>query len=280
MAVNAAKQFLTKYPLARGMLAYSITWPTGCLIQQTIDGKRWGKYWCTQFAVFCFLRVTLKLILIGRYPFLQQQQNLSISSSSLTPFPFPPLLPKSNLPKLKETFDWTRCAQFSLYGTYFVAPTMYTWIKFMSKLFPKNNWRTAIMRTALEQTSYGPAATASFFFIFSLIEKKTVEESKQEVRDKFWPTYKVSDPAHSVAHAESLLLAKGKSHLCESWIKQLTEIHLLHLHTDGHVLLVNRTDTKLHIHCRTKPSTDDQFIRLGVDNIFGLRETKVSAKHE
>lgn len=62
----------------------------------------------------------------------------------------------------------------------------------MGKVFPINNFRTAVLRTIVEQLSYGPAATASFFFIFSLIEKKTIEESKQEVREKFWPTFKVS----------------------------------------------------------------------------------------
>lgn len=53
------------------------------------------------------------------------------------------------------------------------------------------------MKTVLEQLSYGPLATASFFFIISLMEHKTVEESKQEVVDKFWPTYKVQ---HSLVH--------------------------------------------------------------------------------
>lgn len=48
------------------------------------------------------------------------------------------------------------------------------------------------MKTLLEQVSYGPTATASFFFIISLLDHKTVEESKQEVKDKFWPTYKVN----------------------------------------------------------------------------------------
>lgn len=47
------------------------------------------------------------------------------------------------------------------------------------------------MKTLVEQVSYGPAATASFFFIMSLMENKTIEESKQEVLNKFWPTYKV-----------------------------------------------------------------------------------------
>lgn len=44
MAFSSVRHFLTKYPLARGMLAYSITWPTGNIIQQTMDGKRWGKF--------------------------------------------------------------------------------------------------------------------------------------------------------------------------------------------------------------------------------------------
>lgn len=34
---------MLKHPLAKGMLAYTILWPTGCLIQQTMSGKRWGK---------------------------------------------------------------------------------------------------------------------------------------------------------------------------------------------------------------------------------------------
>lgn len=42
MALSSAKHILTKYPLAKGMLFYVITWPTGNIIQQTIDGKRWG----------------------------------------------------------------------------------------------------------------------------------------------------------------------------------------------------------------------------------------------
>lgn len=42
MATNSIRLFLGRHPIARGMLAYSITWPTGNIIQQTMDGKRWG----------------------------------------------------------------------------------------------------------------------------------------------------------------------------------------------------------------------------------------------
>lgn len=54
MAVVAVKHFFTKYPMARGVLAYSITWPTGNLIQQSIAGKRLGKY-DTRIQLFCCL---------------------------------------------------------------------------------------------------------------------------------------------------------------------------------------------------------------------------------
>ncbi|XP_031635633.1 mpv17-like protein [Contarinia nasturtii] len=131
MALSTAKHFFTKYPLARGMLAYSITWPTGNLIQQTIDGKKW------------------------------------------------------------DTYNWNKCLQFALYGSLYVAPSLFGWIKLSSKIWPVSNFRTAIMKTVTEQLSYGPLATASFFFILSLMDHKTVEESKQEVCEKFWPTYKI-----------------------------------------------------------------------------------------
>lgn len=47
------------------------------------------------------------------------------------------------------------------------------------------------MKTVLEQLTYGPVLTTSFFFFMGLMDKKTIEESTEEVRNKFWPTYKV-----------------------------------------------------------------------------------------
>lgn len=90
-----------------------------------------------------------------------------------------------------DTYDWRKCVQFALYGSLYVAPTLYGWVKFTSRLWPVMNVQSAIKKTILEQLSYGPTVTATFFFIISLLDHKTVEESKQEVRDKFWPTYKV-----------------------------------------------------------------------------------------
>lgn len=132
MALSTAKQIIKKYPIVKAMLAYSVTWPCGNVIQQTMDGKRWN------------------------------------------------------------TYDWSKCAQFALYGSLYVAPSLYGWVKLTSRIWPASNFRTAIMKTMLEQLSFGPFATASFFFVMSLMEHKSVDESKQEVADKFWPTYKVN----------------------------------------------------------------------------------------
>ncbi|KAH8415351.1 hypothetical protein KR222_004973 [Zaprionus bogoriensis] len=35
---------VTRYPIARGMISYSLIWPTGSLIQQTFEGKKRGDY--------------------------------------------------------------------------------------------------------------------------------------------------------------------------------------------------------------------------------------------
>lgn len=90
-----------------------------------------------------------------------------------------------------DTYDWKKCAKFSLYGSLYVAPTLYAWVKLTSFVFPVSNFRTGIAKAVLEQFSYGPAATASFFFFMSLLDNKTIDESKEEVRQKFLPTMKV-----------------------------------------------------------------------------------------
>lgn len=81
--------------------------------------------------------------------------------------------------------------KFALYGGVFVAPTLYGFVKITSRIWPGTDIRTAMIKTAIEQVSYGPFALTSFFFIMSIMDHKTVEDSKQEVVDKFWPAYKV-----------------------------------------------------------------------------------------
>lgn len=55
---NVAK-ILAKYPVTRGMLSYSIIWPTANFVQQTMSGANWETYdfkKCLRFGMFgCFI---------------------------------------------------------------------------------------------------------------------------------------------------------------------------------------------------------------------------------
>lgn len=130
--LSKIKVLATKYPMIRGMVSYSLIWPTSSIIQQSIEGKTWGSY------------------------------------------------------------DWWRCLRFSLYGGLFVAPTLYGWVKISSAMWPVTSFRTAVIKAAVEQISYTPAAMTCFFFIMSLLEMKTAREALAEVRNKVPPTYKVA----------------------------------------------------------------------------------------
>ncbi|XP_043273280.1 mpv17-like protein [Venturia canescens] len=90
-----------------------------------------------------------------------------------------------------KELNYTQAFRFSLYGGFFVAPTLYAWLKCASYLWPKSNLRSAITKALVEQVTYGPAAMCCFFFGINLLEFKPVSECVEEVRQKFWPTYKI-----------------------------------------------------------------------------------------
>lgn len=89
-------------------------------------------------------------------------------------------------------YDWWRVLRFSLYGGLFVAPTLYSWIKVSTAMWPETSLRIAVMKAAVETISYTPAAMTCFYFIMSLLEMKTIREAAAEVSHKFLPTYKVN----------------------------------------------------------------------------------------
>ncbi|XP_055587806.1 mpv17-like protein [Uranotaenia lowii] len=131
MSLSVVKNVFKTHPVLKGMVSYSIIWPTGSLIQQTIAGKDW------------------------------------------------------------TTYDYRQALNFGIFGTFFVAPSLYCWVKISSQMWPMMNLRTGITKAIVEQFSYGPFAGTSFFFGMSLLEQKTPKEAVQEVKNKFPETYKV-----------------------------------------------------------------------------------------
>lgn len=63
-------------------------------------------------------------------------------------------------------------------------------MKFKSRMFPISSYRKNMMKTAIAQVTYGPIATPAFFMLMNLMERKTIDESMDNVQQKLWPTMK------------------------------------------------------------------------------------------
>ncbi|XP_043254564.1 mpv17-like protein [Colletes gigas] len=90
-----------------------------------------------------------------------------------------------------EELNYIQALRFSLYGGFFVAPTLYCWLKCSSYFWPKSDLKYAITKALVEQVTYSPAAMCCFFFGINFLEMRPVSECIEEVKRKFWPTYKV-----------------------------------------------------------------------------------------
>ncbi|XP_063705771.1 uncharacterized protein LOC134834895 isoform X2 [Culicoides brevitarsis] len=129
--VARAASILTKYPVTRGMLSYSIIWPSGCFLQQL---------WFND----------------------------------------------------DKHVNWQKCFRFLLYGGFFVAPTLYAWVRLSTIMFPDPGIKSTLAKVVVEQLSYTPFAMTCFYFGMSLMEGSTAREAVGEVASKFLPTYQVA----------------------------------------------------------------------------------------
>lgn len=90
-----------------------------------------------------------------------------------------------------DNYDWWRCARYGLYGSCYVAPTLYSWLTIANIMWPGSSIRAGIIKTFVETITYTPFAMCSFYFGMSLLESKPFNEAIAEVEAKFLPTYKV-----------------------------------------------------------------------------------------
>lgn len=47
-----------------------------------------------------------------------------------------------------ETYDWMKCLRFGLYGGLFVAPTLYTWVRLSTRMWPKMTLSNGITKVS------------------------------------------------------------------------------------------------------------------------------------
>lgn len=90
----------------------------------------------------------------------------------------------------KEDIDWRTSLRFFMFGTFFVAPTLYGWIKLSSAMWPQMSLKSGAAKALVEQFSYGPAAGVSFFTLMTLMEGRGWDDVRTEVSEKFPRTYR------------------------------------------------------------------------------------------
>ena len=92
-----------------------------------------------------------------------------------------------------EEIDWKKNLRFFMFGTFFVAPSLYGWIRLSSHMWPQMTIKTGISKAITEQFSYGPFAGVCFFSLMTLMEGRGFDDVKKEVSEKFPKTYKGKD---------------------------------------------------------------------------------------
>lgn len=93
--------------------------------------------------------------------------------------------------KRLDSYDWKQAGRFMVFGTFYVAPILYGWVKFTSRIWPKITLSVSIRKALIEQVTYGPFAISSFFLGMSLLEGKSIHQGVDEIKEKFLPTWKV-----------------------------------------------------------------------------------------
>ncbi|GJQ75666.1 hypothetical protein Trydic_g17741 [Trypoxylus dichotomus] len=91
------------------------------------------------------------------------------------------------------------------------APTLYGWVRISTHLWPHTTLRTALTKAVVEQFTYGPMAMCCFFFTMNYLKTNSVQEATDEVKQKFWPTYKVAICVWPVLQTINFLYIKERN---------------------------------------------------------------------
>lgn len=92
----------------------------------------------------------------------------------------------------KEPFDWKKPLRFCLVGSFFVAPSLYGWLRISRSMWPETSLKTGIYKSIVDTCSYGAFTSIGFFTLTCLMEGKSWRETVREVKVKFPETYKLS----------------------------------------------------------------------------------------
>ncbi|KAI8129586.1 hypothetical protein FF38_10647 [Lucilia cuprina] len=157
--------------------------------------------------------------------------------------------------KTFKTYDWKKCAKFSLFGFFFMGPTIYAWMRLASIMWPRTDIRSSMCKAITEQVAYDPMAISTFLFTMSLMEGKTVEEARREVSSKFFDAYRIGIIYWPCVQTINFAFVPVKNQVIFTsffsmcWTTFLAYIKFLELpHVDVDDHLDHHLDLHFHIH--------------------------------
>lgn len=73
-----------------------------------------------------------------------------------------------------------------------MGPVHHYYYSYLNYILPKRDMGSITKKILLDQFVMSPICIAQFFYTIGLIERKSVQECTQELKDKFYHTYTVN----------------------------------------------------------------------------------------
>ncbi|XP_022693962.1 mpv17-like protein [Varroa jacobsoni] len=89
-----------------------------------------------------------------------------------------------------EPYDWILLGRYAVYSMILAGPGLFYWFRWLDSRFVGTTFPVVIRKAATDQLISSTSCTVVFYISMSVMEKK--EDIFAELRQKFWPTYKVS----------------------------------------------------------------------------------------
>lgn len=87
--------------------------------------------------------------------------------------------------------DWKRLARMSALGAFLIGPVLHHWYGYLYRIMPGSDMSTVIKRVALDQFTFAPVFTATFFTAIFTLEGR-LDELPKHFEDNYIPALKVN----------------------------------------------------------------------------------------
>ncbi|XP_029850517.2 mpv17-like protein isoform X1 [Ixodes scapularis] len=89
-----------------------------------------------------------------------------------------------------KAYDWKIIMRYAVFGTTVSAPFLHNWYRYLDRVLPAKGTKVAIQKALTDQAVSSSLILLAFYPAMSAMEGK--EDLFAELKQKFWPTYKLS----------------------------------------------------------------------------------------